>query len=281
MVFRYHRSSRQGKRTSSLTYERMPSRHQTDRIFKMQKRLSTRLQSFGDRLAQRNSSRPEVDYLCKSCHNLILTNEHLRDIPISPLPNGSVALDLPQTQLHVSATKKDTYPSFQGLMQAAATGCEFCALLYDTISRHQDTDAAEWQRLVERDNTVVIDFRYECAPELGLRSLGPGEWPTMLSTLQATIKPSNDSNCLRPIVLIFRVFCDPGMMVVLSCKARSLTCPRICSRRLSQDILEEAEALHNFSRQCRNDGKLDQRVSEYSRNMCSNDARVSKHAVRV
>lgn len=186
----------------------------------MQKRLSVRFQSFGDRLALRKTCTPEVDYLCKSCHSLIITNEHLRDVPISPLPNGSFALDLPQTQLHVSATKRDIYPSFWSLMQAAATGCEFCSLLYDAISLHQDADAEKWQRFVGTGNAVVIGFRYECTPELGMRSVGPGEWPTMLSTLQAIIKPSNDSKCLEPIVLSFRIFCDPGMIIAFSYEAQ-------------------------------------------------------------
>jgi hypothetical protein len=181
----------------------------------MQNQLSVRFKKFGHSLAFHKGS-SSADHLCKHCHDLILTHNHLRDIPLSPLPNGSVALDLRQTQIYLPASRQDVYPAFSNLIHAATIGCEFCELLYDAIGRHRFSHEETWHDMLKAGNRVGVDFRYDCVSELGTRTIGPGEWPTMLSTLQAVIKPLSGPNTSKEIVLNFRIFCDSGILWLFS-----------------------------------------------------------------
>lgn len=143
-------------------------------------------------------------HLCKSCQNLAITQNLIKDISESRLPNGNVALEPSQVFLDLPIKRKDQSPDFPQLKAAAALGCEFCASLYEAI-QWENAAPGNW-RFNTTTSDVVIKFRYCYGPDLGLGSFEAGQWPTMLAALEAIIHRKD----LSPIIIVFKIHCEPG-----------------------------------------------------------------------
>ena len=152
-------------------------------------------------------SRPAASHLCQSCHNLIITQNLIKDIPESYNPDGSVALDLIQGFIDLPMKKKDRSPEFRQLKETASS-CEFCAALYDAIMRDLALFPGLW---AERKpyGDVEIRFRYSCAPTPGRVNFEAGQWPTILSALEAVIRRRDDQQESEAVVIVFKVYSEP------------------------------------------------------------------------
>jgi hypothetical protein len=149
--------------------------------------------------------------LCKRCIAIIVDQQILgSDIPESPLPNGTVGLDLNRGYVNLHYKHKDTYPQMQILRASAADGCNFCEILADSIDKERNFHPELWDRKFKDGSYIYIRLRYNCAVELGTQSFGNGQWPTMLSSIEACISHSL-SSAEGPIILVFKLHCDSGM----------------------------------------------------------------------
>jgi hypothetical protein len=113
-------------------------------------------------------------HLCKYCKGLILTDEILKRIPTSRLPNNLPALDLVQRYIDLLVKRKDKSPGFLAVKSTASKGCRFCAILLEAIEHDKSNNEDQW-RMITDGAEVHISFRYNCTAELGKQSILPGE----------------------------------------------------------------------------------------------------------
>ena len=161
------------------------------------------------RLSMHRNSLPPTAHLCKSCQGLILTDEILRNIPEALLPNGLPALDLVQGFIDLPVKRKDRISDFPAFHATAAEGCHLCKIFCKAIEWDRAKNLDQWCSKIDCGD-VNINFRYNCVPELGKQSILPGEWPTMLSTLEAVIQEKDASKDSKPIIIVFEITCDPS-----------------------------------------------------------------------
>lgn len=150
-------------------------------------------------------------HLCKSCHGLVLTQCLIKEIPESRISDFNVALDLSQGFIDLPVKKLDTSPLFPGLK--SNNGCEFCAHLHDALTFEAEAIFGTTPSLPRGD--VIIKFRYNCAPELGLVSFDAGHWHTHLSALEALIYYKSNPNSPTPYIVVFKLHTGPRMYCTL------------------------------------------------------------------
>lgn len=186
-------------------------------------------QKIRSRLSLRSKPRPViVERLCKSCQVLFLTDDLLSRIPVSTLPDGLPALDLLQGFIDLPIKRKDTYPLFPALNDAAAQGCEVCKLLSRAIEwevkRLSSISDQNGSLEIASTSEAYITFRYNCTAELGKQTFLAGEWPTMLSALEVVISGREFQKRIPSILVIFKITCDSSKLLLF----RTTTSYQLC-----------------------------------------------------
>ena len=151
----------------------------------------------------------EIAHLCRSCQKLVITQNMLKGIPESSLPDGSLALDLQQGYIDLPMKKGDRSPGFDCLKEAALSRCEFCVSLLDAIHQTRITRKVAWERL-DQAGDIVVKFRYCFGPDPGIGTFEAGQWPFILAALEALIQPKNAAPGDPGIVIAFKIHCEPG-----------------------------------------------------------------------
>jgi hypothetical protein len=181
----------------------------------MHRSVSNTLKRWSSKLSSHNEN--DIAHLCKSCQKLTITQNLLKGINESRLPDGSLALDLSQGYVDLPMRKDDQSPEFDRLRQSALSGCEFCNSLLDAIQRNQVTRETAWAKIngVEGTRNVTIRFRYCFGPDPGVGTFDAEQWPFMLAALEALVHCRSLKADDDPIVIAFKIYCDSSECIRL------------------------------------------------------------------